>query len=504
MSAEDPTTTGERSTAAEVYADLLDRAPENRMEPRMEPMRRIMELLGEPQRSAPVIHLTGTNGKTSTARMIEALLRAHGLRTGRYTSPHLVSVTERICLDGEPVEEETFVRVWNEILPLVTLVDAELIEAGENRLTYFEAVTALGFAIFADAPVDVMILEVGLGGVTDATNVADAQVSVITPISLDHTELLGDTEGEIAEEKSGIIKPGGFLVSSRQDPDAAQVLLDRAREVGAAFRFQDIEFGVSERNVAVGGQQVTLAGLAGTYENLMLPMHGAHQAENLSVAVAAVEAFIGGGETELGEDVLTQALTLMSSPGRLEVLKTKPPLVIDAAHNPAGIRVAAAAVQEAFGFSRTVLVVGILAEKDSLGILTALQEEFDGALLCLTASDSPRAVSAEELGETALDAGWDEDDIHVSDDVVGALRWAVDQAQNITAAQPEGVGGGILVTGSITLIGQLRDLLGPGPDQADAGVVVDPLDVSAELAVLEAMEPPATDEDSDEDSEGEA
>ncbi|MGO1183866.1 MAG: bifunctional folylpolyglutamate synthase/dihydrofolate synthase [Micrococcaceae bacterium] len=500
MSAEDPTITDERSNVAEVYADLLDRAPENRMEPRMEPLRRIMELLGEPQHSAPVIHLTGTNGKTSTARMIEALLRSHGLRTGRYTSPHLVSVTERICIDGEPVAEEDFVRVWNEILPLVSLVDTELIQAGENRLTYFEAVTALGFAVFADAPVDVMILEVGLGGITDATNVADAQVSVVTPISLDHTELLGDTEAEIAEEKAGIIKPGGFLISSRQDPDAAQVLLDRAREVGASFRFQDIEFGISDRHVAVGGQQVTIAGLAGTYTDLMLPLHGAHQADNLAVALAAVEAFIGGGEAPLGEDIVLQALGLMSSPGRLEVLKTSPTLVIDAAHNPAGIRVAAAAVEEAFAFSRTVLVVGVLQEKDALGILTTLRQSFTDALLCVTSSDSPRAIPAEELGETALDAGWDEDDVHIADEVVPALRWAVDQAQNITATHPDDVGGGILVTGSITLIGQLRDLLGPGPDQAEAGVVVDPMDVSAELAALEAMEP-AAEPDSDSEEE---
>ena len=188
----------------EVYRDLLARAPENRMEPRLEPMRRVLALLGDPQHAAPVIHLTGTNGKTSMARMIEAVLRAYGLRAGRYTSPHLEKVTERISVDGEPVADETFVRVWGEILPIVQGVDAELEAAGEPRLTYFEALTVLGFAVFADEPVEVVVLEVGLGGVTDATNVADAVVSVVTPISLDHTDLLGETEAEIADAARGM------------------------------------------------------------------------------------------------------------------------------------------------------------------------------------------------------------------------------------------------------------------------------------------------------------
>ena len=225
-------------TVEEVYRDLLARAPENKMQPRLEPMRRVLALLGEAQQAAPVIHLTGTNGKTSTARMVEAVLRAYGLRTGRYTSPHLQRVTERISIDGAPVADETFVRVWGEILPIVQTVDAELEAAGEVPLTYFEAVTTLGFAVFADEPVEVVVLEVGLGGVTDATNVADAVVSVVTPISLDHTDLLGETEAEIAEEKAGIIKPGGALVSAAQERDAAQVLLEAARAADVPFRFE--------------------------------------------------------------------------------------------------------------------------------------------------------------------------------------------------------------------------------------------------------------------------
>ena len=293
-------------TVEEVYRDLLARAPENKMQPRLEPMRRVLALLGDPQHAAPVIHLTGTNGKTSTARMVEAVLRAYGLRTGRYTSPHLQRVTERISIDGAPVADETFVRVWGEILPIVQTVDAELEAAGEVPLTYFEAVTTLGFAVFADEPVEVVVLEVGLGGVTDATNVADAVVSVVTPISLDHTDLLGETEAEIAEEKAGIIKPGGALVSAAQERDAAQVLLEAARAADVPFRFEGVEFGVLERSLAVGGQQVSVRGLAAEYRDLFLPLLGEHQAQNLAVAVAALEMFLGGGERplELGLGVI--------------------------------------------------------------------------------------------------------------------------------------------------------------------------------------------------------
>lgn len=277
-----------------VYAELLARAPENKIEPRMAPMFRAMEVLGEPNKACPVIHITGTNGKTSTARMIESLLRAHDLRTGRYSSPHLVSVTERISIDGEPVDDETFVRIWDEIAPYLDVVDSELQANGENRLTYFEAVTILGFAIFADAPVDVLVLEVGLGGITDATNVADGDVSVITPISLDHTDLLGDTTELIAEEKVGILKPGGYLVSAVQPVDAADVLLRQARELEVPFAFETLDFKLLERKVAVGGQMLDIQGQAARYDELFLPLYGAHQAQNAAVALAAVEAFLVG------------------------------------------------------------------------------------------------------------------------------------------------------------------------------------------------------------------
>ena len=221
-------------TAQQVYEHLLSRAPENKMEPRMQPMRDIMSLLGDPQTSAPVIHLTGTNGKTTTARIIEQVLIAHGLRTGRYTSPHLSKVTERISLDGQPVDDDTFVRIWNEIAPLIDIIDAQLEEAGEQKLTYFETVTALGFAVFADAPVDVMVLRRSvLVALPMPPMLLMPQVSVVTPIAVDHADLLGDTPGVIAVEKSGIIKDDGYLISAAQDPEAAQVLLEaRSRKAG--------------------------------------------------------------------------------------------------------------------------------------------------------------------------------------------------------------------------------------------------------------------------------
>jgi dihydrofolate synthase/folylpolyglutamate synthase len=449
--------TFDRFSVESVYAELLARAPENKIEPRMEPMRRAMEILGEPNKAFPIIHVTGTNGKTSTARMIESLLRAHDLRTGRYSSPHLVSVTERIAIDGESVDDETFVRIWDEIRPYLQIVDDELTAAGENRLTYFEAVTILGFAVFADTPVDVAIIEVGLGGITDATNVGDGQVSVITPISLDHTDLLGDTTELIALEKAGIIKPGGFLVSSAQPADAAQVLLDKALELEVPYRFEGVEFGVENRTVAVGGQQLDIQGLAGRYPGILLPLHGEHQAQNAAVALAAVEAFIGGGETALSHDLVMEGFGAATSPGRLEVIRKAPTVLLDAGHNPDGIRASAAAVKESFGFSTLVLVIGILAEKDAPAMLAQLREDYLDLTedICITQSNSPRAIPAGELAAMALEAGFNEEDIFVTERLDDALEWAVGRAE-----ASEDFGGGVLVTGSITLVGEARMLLG--------------------------------------------
>lgn len=440
-----------------VYAELLGRAPENKMEPRLAPLFRAMDVLGEPNKAFPIIHVTGTNGKTSTSRMIEAGLRAHGLSTGRYTSPHLSKVTERISIDGAPVSDETFVRIWDEIRPYLEIVDNELLAEGQPKLTYFECLTILAFAVFADQPVNVAVMEVGLGGITDATNVGDGQVAVVTPISLDHTDLLGDTTEDIAYEKAGIIKPGGFLISAAQPVDAAQVLLEKAKEVAAPFRFEGVEFGVESRQVAVGGQVVTIQGIAGRYPELMVPLHGAHQAENAAVAIAALEAFLGGGEKELDAEVLQEAFATVTSPGRLEVVRTAPTIIVDAAHNPAGIRVSAEAIQEAFSFSKLVVVVGVLREKDAEEILRQLKESLGDLAeeYCFTQSNSPRAVPAAELAEIAVDLGFGEENIHITEKLDDALEWAVERAE-----ANDDLAGGVLVTGSITLVADARILLG--------------------------------------------
>ncbi|WP_404285358.1 bifunctional folylpolyglutamate synthase/dihydrofolate synthase [Glutamicibacter arilaitensis] len=442
-----------------VYAQLLARAPENKIEPRMEPMFRAMEILGEPQKSSPVIHITGTNGKTSTARMIESLLQAHDIRTGRYSSPHLVKVTERISIDGEPVDDETFVRVWDEISPFVELVDAELSERGENRLTYFEAVTILAFAIFAEVPVEVVVLEVGLGGITDATNVADADVSVITPISLDHTDLLGDTPGLIAEEKIGILKPGGFLVSAIQPADAADVLAAKVRELEVPMAFESLDFKLLERTMGVGGQVLSIEGQAARYDEIYLPLYGAHQAQNAVVALAAVEAFLGGGKRELNVELVRNGFAATTSPGRLELVRSAPSVLVDAGHNTDGIKASALALKESFGFSRLVLMVGILRDKDAEAMLYTMREEYGDLVddLCLTQSSSPRAIPAGELATMAVEAGWPEEDLHVTENLEDAVEWCVGRAE-----AGDDLAGGVLVTGSITLVGEISLLLKGG------------------------------------------
>ncbi|MDO4918435.1 folylpolyglutamate synthase/dihydrofolate synthase family protein [Kocuria sp.] len=445
------------ASVEEIYQYLLGRAPEERMAPRLDAVQLAVAALGDPHRSAPVVQVTGTNGKTSTARMVESLLLAHDLRVGRYTSPHLERVTERISIDGEPVPDETFVRIWTEISPYLDLVDRRLEADGAPRLTYFEILTVLAFAVFADEPVDVMVLEVGIGGSWDATSVADAAVSVVTPIGLDHTEILGDTVADIAREKAGIIKPEGFLVSSAQPPEAAQVLLERARELGDPFRFEGVEFSVTARSTAVGGQVITVQGLADVYPDLMLPLFGAHQAQNAALAIAAMEALLGGGEKPLNPELVAQGLGAVSSPGRLELARTAPPVILDAAHNPHGLLASAAAVREAFTFTKLNLVVGVLREKDAEQMLRVLADEyheFELELWC-TASQSPRAVPPEELAEIAVDMGFDEDAVHATPRLDDACAAAIQDA-----AAREQFDGAVLVTGSITVVGEARALLG--------------------------------------------
>lgn len=435
---------------AEVEATLLGRWPETRIEPSLDRIQALCDLLGDPQRSAPVVHLTGTNGKTSTARMIDALLRGRGLRTGRFTSPHIESMRERICVDGEPVSEERFAEVYSEVAPYVEVVD----RSGPHPVSFFEFITAMAFATFADAPVDVIVLEVGMGGVWDATNVADAAVAVVTPIAVDHSAYLGAEPEVIATEKSGILKPGTFAVFAQQLVEVAEVLLRRAVDVEATVAREGLEFGVLERTTGVGGQMVTLKGLSGEYSAVFLPLHGAHQAHNAACAVAAVEGLAGGAGIE--PDVVRESLGQADSPARLEVVRRSPTVLLDAAHNPQGARATAEAVQEAFAFSPLVGVLGVMGDKDTVGIL----EEFEPviATVVCTQNSTHRAMPAEALGELARGV-FGPDRVEVVPRLDDALDRAVGLAEE-GGMLGEALGsGGVIVTGSVITAGEARLLL---------------------------------------------
>lgn len=440
-----------REAADEVYRAILARAPEHDIDPTLDRVRAVCELLGDPQRAYRTIHLTGTNGKTSTSRMVERLLREHGLRTGRFTSPHLTRVTERIAIDGEPISDERFVEVWQDVAPYVHLVDQRSAEKGEPRLSFFEVFTVMAFAAFADAPVDVAVVEVGLGGRWDSTNVVDGQVAVITPIAMDHERYLGDTLVEIASEKSGIVKDGATLVLAEQTEDVEGVVLAAAAEHGARVVREGVEIAVVDRQVAVGGQMLTLRGLGGVYSEVFLPLHGAFQAHNALLALVAVEAFLTGGAA-LDGDVVGAAFADVTSPGRLEVVRSSPTVIVDGAHNPAGVEALVASLEEAFAFQRVVGVVGVMADKDPEGILSVLEPVL--AEVVVTRAPTARALDPQDLAEVAYDV-FGEDRVHV----VERLDEAVDLAASLAESEVER-GAAVLVTGSIVLVAEARILLG--------------------------------------------
>jgi dihydrofolate synthase/folylpolyglutamate synthase len=439
----------------EVEQRLLSRWPETRLDPSLDRIAALCDLLGEPQRAYPVVHLTGTNGKTSTARMVDTLLRGLGLRTGRATSPHVESMTERICIDGEPLSEERFVEVYREVAPYAEIID----RSGGHPISFFELVTAMQFAAFADAPVDAGVVEVGMGGRWDATNVADAKVAVVTPIAVDHATYLGDSPGDIAFEKSGIIKAGSTAVIAQQPVDAAEVLLRHAVEVGATVAREGFEFGVVDRSVAVGGQLVTIQGLGTTYDDIFLPLHGAYQAHNAALAVAAVEAFAGreGADGGLDLEVLRESFAAVSSPGRLEILRRSPTVLVDAAHNPHGAEATVDALQEAFNLAPLVGVVGVMADKDVEGLLAAF-EPLMSTIVC-TQNSTPRSMRADVLGEVARGI-FGPDRVVVVPRLDDALERAVTLAETDDAGDLGWGGGGVLVTGSVITAGEARTLLG--------------------------------------------
>ncbi|MFI2841042.1 bifunctional folylpolyglutamate synthase/dihydrofolate synthase [Mycolicibacterium sp. PDY-3] len=449
---------------------LLDqRWPETKIEPSTTRIVALLELLGAPQRAYPSIHIAGTNGKTSVARIIDALLIALHRRTGRTTSPHLQSAVERISIDGKPISPAEYVATYREIEPFVELVDQQSEAGGGPKMSKFEVLTAMAFAAFADAPVDVAVIETGLGGRWDATNVVEAPVAVITPIGLDHTDYLGDTIAEIAGEKAGIIhKQQDALIPTdtvaliaRQPPEAMEVLLAETVRADAAVAREDSEFAVLDRQIAIGGQLLTLQGLGGVYDEIFLPLHGEHQAHNAVLALAAVEAFFGAGsQRQLDIDAVRAGFASVSSPGRLERVRSAPTVFVDAAHNPAGAAALTQALAAEFDFRYLVGVISVMADKDVDGILAALEPAFD--MLVVTHNGSPRALDVETLAARA-EGRFGPDRVLTAatlPDAIEAATALVEESGN----DGEGFSGsGMVITGSVVTAGAARTLFGKDP-----------------------------------------
>lgn len=432
---------------ASLVAELTSRWPEHRVGPGLSRIAALMDLLGNPERATPVIQVAGTNGKGSTCIMIDALLRSAGLRTGRFASPHLSDARERICIDGQPLSEARFAEAWQEVEPFVRMVDEQQLDG--IAMTFFEVITGMAYAAFADTPVDVAVVEVGLGGRWDATSVADPQVAVVTPVGADHTHILGDSLEKIAAEKAGIIKPGATVVLSGQEPAAARVLLAQAVEAGDVVRAEGPDFGVLERRPAVGGQVIRIENAGGPLGDLFLPLHGAHMARNAALAVAAVEAFLGG--QPLAPEIIEEGFASVVAPARLELARTSPAIVIDTAHNPQAAQATIDACQEAFAFQPLIGVVAMMADKDTSGVLEIFASAMDQVVVT-RAQGTPRALPAEELARAAEDF-WPAGKVHQAPAMPDALELAT------LLADAAGPGTGVLVAGSLIAAGQARDLL---------------------------------------------
>lgn len=457
-----PAVTDEAETAAEaearqIYAEILGRSPEHDFDPTIDRVADLMELLGDPQHAFRSIHLTGTNGKTSTARMIESLLAELGLRTGRFTSPHLHTVRERISIDNAPITAARFVEVWRDIEPYVQMIDTQLHDKGESRLSFFEVLTGLAYAAFADAPVEVAIIEVGMGGEWDSTNVVNSDVAVVTPISRDHETWLGSTLEEIAGLKSGIIKPADpaqVVITAVQPEEVEPILAVKAEAARARIVAQRYDMNVADRQVAVGGQLISLQTPAATYTEIFLPLLGGHQAQNALLALAAVEAFLGGGA--LPGDVVEAGFGSVTSPGRLELVRSSPTVIVDAAHNPAGMRALVGAIEETFNFSRIVAVVGVMADKDADGMFAEIEPLVDEVVI--TPLTSMRSMDPADLAEIARET-FDPDDVHEAASLPDAITLATDLAEQ---GQADGIasGTGVIVAGSVLLAADVRALFG--------------------------------------------
>ena len=443
------------AAVAKIYESIVERAPEHDIEPSLDRIRMLLDILGDPQNTFPTVHITGTNGKTSTARMIDAVLTAFGVRVGRFTSPHLIDVRERMSIEGAPISREAFIAAWNDIAPYVEMVDTKSVANGGVRLSFFEVFTALALVAFADHPVDAGVIEVGMGGTWDATNLIEAGVSVIMPIDLDHTKWLGSTIREIAEEKAGIIKPGQIVVIAEQPEEALEVLLDRAREVDAIVRLEGRDFEVIDRQMGVGGQLVTVRTPSATYTDVFVPLFGEHQAHNAAAALVGVEAFMGG--RALDAKIVENGMMTATSPGRLQVVRTSPTILVDAAHNPAGARVLADALDDSFAFAHVVGVYSAMGDKDIESVLAEMEPHLDS--IVITEMPGERAANIEQLREIAIDV-FGEDRVEVRD----SLGEAVDRAATLAEATTDPADKcGVVVFGSVVLAGHMLDLAGIRP-----------------------------------------
>lgn len=434
---------------AEIYQSIIERAPEHKIQPSLERVRDALDMMGNPQESYRAIHITGTNGKTSTSRMIEALLRERGLRTGRFTSPHLNSVRERISIDGKAITAEDFVQAWEDVEPFIEMVDAKLQAEGGPRMSFFEVFTVMAYQAFAMAPVDVAVVEVGMGGEWDATNVINADIAVLMPVALDHEKWLGSAVEDIATEKLGIVKPGATLILAPQLPEVRELAIQRVHAVGA-YLVENFE--VLSREVAVGGQLISVRTPAAVYEDVPLAMLGAYQSQNAAAALSAVESFFGGGA--LPGATVEHALMSTSSPGRLEIVKGSPVIIVDAAHNPAGAAVTREALEEYFPGPR-VAVFSAMADKNVEGILTEIESVF--AAIVVTDMGMERGMDLEELAELASEV-FGEDRVTAVEDLSNAISTAVDLAETV---DPDAIApASVTIMGSIMLAAQARHILG--------------------------------------------
>lgn len=440
---------------ADIVAALQSRWPENRIGPSLARISALCDLLGDPHKAMPVIQITGTNGKGSTAIMIDALLRSAGLRVGRFSSPHLIDVTERICIDGEPMAADDFDALVTECMPYIEMVDAQQIDG--ISMTFFEVITGLAYAAFAAAPVDVAVIEVGLGGSWDATSVGTPDVAVICPIDIDHAHILGDTAEEIAAEKAGIIKAGSTAVVAEQTPEVATVIARRCASVGAKLIAEGEDFSLVDRRLAVGGQVIRLSSASGSVGDLVLPVFGEHMAHNAALALAAVEALLGG--RALAAEVIMDGFADVKAPARLEVMRRTPPMVLDTCHNPHGARATIAAVKESFDFDPLIGVVAAMGDKDVDGIMRIFAQEMS-AIVCTTVASTNRALSPSDLAEIARDH-FAEEQVHLGE----TMAEAIDRAAAL--ADEAGVGAGILIAGSVIAAGEARALFNIRVEEED-------------------------------------